>query len=114
MKENVGNYVNSARISMHLTARELSRKLGISRSYLTLIETGARPIPRHLIPPLSRCLKIPKKTIKGWYLMQFCQEMFDQKSKLIMKYVLQLSPSQKSLLLSFLKKIQKSLNSEYG
>jgi transcriptional regulator with XRE-family HTH domain len=110
MKGLVGENIRFARTSLGLTTLTLSQKLGISRSYLTHIETGARPIPKSLVNPLSQYLTIPQSTIKAMYLEQTLHGIVDHKSLAIFKLILHLSPSQKSRLLSILKKFKKSLN----
>jgi transcriptional regulator with XRE-family HTH domain len=105
MKRFVGENIRHARTSLGLTTHSLSLKLGISRSYLTLIETGVRPLPKRLVNPLSSSLNISKNTIKEWYLEQSLYGLVDNKSLALIKLALHLSSDQKSYLLSILKRI---------
>jgi len=95
MLRHAGINIRAARTSRRLTAGQLSQKLGISRSYLTLIETGARPLPSRLVTSLSTALHIPKTTTRLWYL--------DQEMSVILK-TFRLSPTEKSRLLVRLNK----------
>jgi transcriptional regulator with XRE-family HTH domain len=105
MNRVIGNNIRKTRISLNLTTQTLAQKLGISRSYLTLIETGVRPISERLINPFAGTLKISKNTLKEWYLEQSMNRLIDRKSWQIIKQVLCLSPVQKSRLLTILKRI---------
>jgi transcriptional regulator with XRE-family HTH domain len=104
MKLLVGENIRHTRISSGLTTQFLSSKLGISRSYLTLIENGIRPIPKRLINPLASSLNLPQNTIKEWCLEQTLSGTVDKKSLNLIKLVLRLPPEQKSHLLSILKR----------
>lgn len=61
------------RLSIHrkkrkLTAEELSVAIGISRSYITLIENGKRMPGKAVILSLGKPLKVKTDTIINWYL----------------------------------------------
>ena len=65
-----GKLIRASRLSRTLTTYQLSQKLGISRSYLTLIETSRRQLTIPLITPLAAALGLPKATVAEWYLGQ--------------------------------------------
>ena len=66
----IGLKIKNVRIGLGLTVEFLSAKLGVSRSYLTLIENGKRRLPKKLVEKLAKAFKLPKETIYNWYLEQ--------------------------------------------
>jgi transcriptional regulator with XRE-family HTH domain len=51
-----------------LSAEALSEKCRISRSYITLIETGRRMPGKKIIPRLATALKVKTNVVINWYL----------------------------------------------
>lgn len=80
MKLFAGENIRHTRISLGLSTQSLSAKLGISRSYLTLIEIGKRPLPKSLFRSLSASLKLPRKTVREWYIQQGLQGIVNKKT----------------------------------
>ena len=66
----IGLKIKNIRIGLELTVESLSAKLGVSRSYLTLIENGKRRLPKKLVEKLAKAFKLPKETIYNWYFEQ--------------------------------------------
>lgn len=92
-------------MGLGLTVDSLSRELGGSRSYLTLIENGQRRLPKHLVSKLAKAFKLPKNTIYDWYLEQELGAMGikEKKSYEIIKKVLKMTIKEKESLLRILK-----------
>jgi transcriptional regulator with XRE-family HTH domain len=53
-----GDKLKALRISKNLKQKELASQLGISTSYMTMIENGQRDITLTLLKSISRVLKI--------------------------------------------------------
>lgn len=51
-----------------LTADSLARMCGISRSYVTLMESGKRMPGKNVIPRLSTALGLKTNVVVNWYL----------------------------------------------
>lgn len=51
-----------------LTAQELADLCGISRSYITLIESGSRMPGKKNIPHIAAALKVKTNVVLNWYL----------------------------------------------
>jgi len=66
----IGLKIKNVRIGLGLTVEFLSAKLGVSRSYLTLIENGKRRLPKRLVKKLATAFKLPKETVYNWYFEQ--------------------------------------------
>jgi len=60
--------LRSERKKRGMTAQELADMCGISRSYVTLIENGARMPGKTIIPLIAKSLKLKKAVVLSWYL----------------------------------------------
>ena len=54
-----GQRLKAARLAQGLTQQQLAQKLNTYISFISAWETGARPIKRNMIKPLSDALNIP-------------------------------------------------------
>ena len=101
----IGLKVRNIRIGLGLTVESLSQELGVSRSYLTLIENGERRLPKGLVGKLAKAFKLPKETVYDWYLEQELAEVgiTNKKSHELIKKVLGMKPKEKESLLRVLK-----------
>lgn len=92
-------------MGLDLTVESLSQELGVSRSYLTLIENGERRLPKRLVGKLAKAFKLPKLTVYDWYLEQGLREagVTDKKSHELIKKVLKMTPREKESLSKVLK-----------
>lgn len=97
--------IKNIRLGLGLTVEDLSQKLGISRSYLTLVENGERRFPRHLVGKLSKALYLTKSTVYDWYLEQELREagITDKKSHELITTMLKMNSKEKESLLKVLK-----------
>lgn len=66
----IGSKIKNVRLGLGLTTEFLSQELGVSRSYLTLIENGERRLPKKLVGKFAKAFKLPKETVYEWYLEQ--------------------------------------------
>lgn len=100
-----GTKVKNIRLGLGLTVGVLSQKLGVSRSYLTLIENGKRRLPRQLVGKLAKALHLTESIVYDWYLEQELREVgiTDKKSHELIKSVLKMTPKEKESLLKVLK-----------
>ena len=90
---------------MGLTVRFLSAEIGVSRSYLTLMENGKRRLPKKLVGKLAKVLKLPKAAVYDWHLEQELEAagITDKKSHELIKKVLRMTPKEKESLLTVLR-----------
>ena len=63
-----GDQLREARKGHNLSAEKLAKSCGISRSYVTLMETGRRLPSRKMIPLIADALGLPVNIIVNWYL----------------------------------------------
>lgn len=101
----IGLKIKNIRTDLNLTVEFVSQKLGVSRSYLTLIENGERHLPKKLVGKLARVLKIPKETVYEWYLEQelIRAGIEDEKSHSLIKEILKMTVKERESLLRVLK-----------
>lgn len=105
----IGLKIKNIRTSLELSVYFLSQELGVSRSYLTLIENGERRLPKKLVGKLARALKLSKETVYGWYLEQELKTIgiADKKSHELINKVLGMTSKEKESLLKILKNHKK-------
>lgn len=60
--------MKSARQVKGITSLAMAHQVGISRSYITLIETGKRLPSIRRLPKLAKVLGIRKHLIVSWYI----------------------------------------------
>ena len=70
-----GEKIQKRRRYLHLTDLNLGHDIGVSRSYVTLIENGKRKVPKKLVIPLARALKLSKKVVYQWFLRDAIEEL---------------------------------------
>lgn len=101
----IGSKIKNVRIGLGLSVGFLSAEIGVSRSYLTLIENGKRRLPKRLVEKLAKAFKLPKETVYNWYLEQELGKtgITDKKSHELIKKVLKMTPGEKESLLKVLK-----------
>ena len=58
-----------------LSAEELAGICGISRSYITLIETGRRLPGKKIIPKLAQALGVKTNIVINWYLEEIREKL---------------------------------------
>lgn len=60
--------LRAKRESLGLTAEELANRIHVSRSYITLLESGKRFPGKMLLLKIARALRLDKKVVITWYL----------------------------------------------
>jgi transcriptional regulator with XRE-family HTH domain len=63
-----GERLLAERKKNRLSASELAKASGISRSYITLMENGKRLPGKNVIPKIAKALNMKLVTIINWYL----------------------------------------------
>ncbi len=63
-----GKRLHIERKKNKLSAEKLALLCGVSRSYITLIETGKRLPGRKVIPKIAQALQLKTNIIVNWYL----------------------------------------------
>ncbi len=66
----IGTQIKQTRLKKGLSAETLATRIGISRSYLTLIENNQRYLPKSLVKLLARAFKLSPQVIYQWYVDQ--------------------------------------------
>ena len=101
----IGLKIKNIRIGLGLTVGTVSEALGVSRTYLTLIENGERRLQKRQVGKLAKAFRLPKGTIYEWYLEQELRKagIKDKKSYELIKKVLKMTPEEKESLLKVLK-----------
>lgn len=104
----IGSKIKNIRIHLGLTVEFLSQKLGVSRSYLTLIENGERRLPKKLIKKLAKALKLSEEVVYDWFLEQelITVGITDKKSHELIENILKMTAKEKESLLSVVKNIR--------
>ena len=101
----IGLKIKKIRIDLGFSVKTLANQIGVSRSYLTLIENGERRIPKRLIGNLAKALSLPGETIYEWYFEQELSEVgiTDKKSYELIQEILKMTPKEKESLMRVLK-----------
>jgi len=63
-----GEQLRSSREKNNLSAEQLAKKCGVSRSYITLIEGGKRTPGAKILPKIASALNLKTNTVLNWYL----------------------------------------------
>ncbi len=58
-----------------LSAEALAKKCGISRSYITLIETGYRMPGKKVLPQIAEALQLKPAQVINWYLEDLKEQL---------------------------------------
>lgn len=101
----IGPKIKTIRVGLGLTVEFLSTEIGVSRSYLTLIENRKRRLPKRLVGKLAKAFRLPKETVYDWYLEQELREagITDKKTHELIEKVLKMTTEEKESLLGVLK-----------
>lgn len=68
MNKLFGEQLRKERKKQDLTMEVLAKACGISRSYITLMESGTRMPAKKNIPVIAAALKIKTTVVLNWYL----------------------------------------------
>lgn len=63
-----GEYLLLHRKKQNLSAKQLSEKCGVARSYITLMENGKRLPSKKIIPKMAIALGVKTNIVINWYL----------------------------------------------
>ncbi|MBU0569278.1 helix-turn-helix domain-containing protein [Patescibacteria group bacterium] len=101
----IGVKIKKARIHLDLTIRLLAARIGVSHSYLILIEKGQRHFPKRLAEKLAKALRLDRETVHEWYLEQELTRagIKNKKSHELIKRVLRMTTKEKESLLGVLR-----------
>jgi len=70
-----GSKLLEYRKSHKLSALELAKACGVSRSYITLMENGKRLPGEKVIPKLAMALNVKADVVLNWYLEEVRERM---------------------------------------
>lgn len=66
---------STQRKKLNLSQEEVGKKIGVSRTYITLIENGKRlPGKKHLLK-IAEALEVKKYTVINWYLQNLREQL---------------------------------------
>lgn len=101
----IGIKIKNIRLGLGLTVGTLSQRLGISRSYMTLMENGERRLPNKLVPKFAKAFRLSEEIVYDWYLEQELRGagITDKRSHELIKSVLKMTSKEKESLLKVLK-----------
>jgi len=69
MQKLFGDQLREERKKQDLTAEMIAKACGISRSYITLIESGKRQPGKRILPKIAVALHLNKSVVLDWYLV---------------------------------------------
>lgn len=75
MYKSFGEKLLTERRKRGLTALLIARACGVSRSYITLIETGRRLPGKKNIRKIAKALKVNTDVVLNWYLEEISQKI---------------------------------------
>ena len=56
MSDDIGHKIVVRRAVLRMTQTELARRIGVTRSYISMLENGERPITDDLLPRIAAAL----------------------------------------------------------
>lgn len=56
-----GRAVRKLRIDANMTAREMAKKVGLTASFLSAVETGRKPVPADLVTKVAAALNLSEE-----------------------------------------------------
>lgn len=69
------DYLKIERKKRNMTADVLAKNVGVSRSYITLIENGNRLPGRKVLPKIAEALGLKSYIVVNWYLESVREKM---------------------------------------
>ena len=75
-----GEKLRAERKRQSLTAQKIAEICGVSRSYITLIESNKRLPGKKIIPKLAIALQLKTSVVLNWYLMDVSQKILKETS----------------------------------
>lgn len=75
MNKSFGQHIREERIRLSLTAEMLAQACGVSRSFITLIESGKRMPAKKLLLKLAVALHKNTSEVLNWYLEDLSQKI---------------------------------------
>jgi transcriptional regulator with XRE-family HTH domain len=66
MSCDVGHAIVVRRAILKMTQAELARRIGVTRNYISMIETGERPLTDELIQKISTALGCKPEELSRW------------------------------------------------
>ena len=75
-----------------LSTQELAKKVGVSRSYITLLENGKRPPTKTIITKIAKGLRVKSWLVKVWFLEDQLKRLGIKDKKILYKLRLVIEP----------------------
>lgn len=84
--------LRAERKKLGLSTQELAKKVGISRSYITLLENGKRPPTKTIITKIAKGLGVKSWVIEEWFLEDQLKKLGIKDKKILYKLRLIIEP----------------------
>ncbi|MBK7543099.1 MAG: helix-turn-helix transcriptional regulator [Candidatus Competibacteraceae bacterium] len=66
MSDDVGHAIVIRRAILKMTQADLARRVGVTRNYISMIETGERPLTDDLLQKISAALGCKPEELTKW------------------------------------------------
>jgi len=66
MSDDIGHGIVVRRAVLRMTQTELARRLGVTRSYISMLENGERPLTNELRQKISAALGCKPEELSRW------------------------------------------------
>lgn len=84
--------LHTERKKLGLSTQELAKKVGISRSYITLLENGKRPPTKTIIMKIAKALRVKSWLVEEWFLEDQLKKLGITDKKILYKLKLIIEP----------------------
>lgn len=81
MVTNFGKFLRKLRIDEDESAEEMASKLGVTKSYLSLVETGKRTVPKKWIDLITKNYELSTFQLKELYLLANFYDLSEREKK---------------------------------
>ena len=84
--------LRTERKRLGLSTQELAKKVGISRSYITLLENSKRPPTKTIITKIAKGLRVKSWLVEEWFLEDQLKKLGIKDKKILYKLKLIIEP----------------------
>ena len=84
--------LRTERKKLGLSAEELAKRVHVSRSYITLLESGKRPPTKTIITKIAKGLRVKSWLVKVWFLEDQLKRLGIKDKKILYKLRLVIEP----------------------
>ena len=84
--------LRTERKKLGLSAKELAKRVHVSRSYITLLEGGKRSPTKTIISKIAKGLKVKSWVVEGWFIEDQLKRFGIKNKKILYKLRLIIEP----------------------